>query len=109
VYVGRWLAPARTFVDEHAEELVARPTWLFSSGPIGDPAKPAPEEAVKLDEILERTSAQAHRVFGGKVDRRHLGFAERAIVRAVRAREGDYRDWGAIRGYAEEIAESLNG
>ena len=29
VYVGRWLGPARTFVEEHAGELAARPTWLF--------------------------------------------------------------------------------
>jgi menaquinone-dependent protoporphyrinogen oxidase len=32
VYVGRWLEPARRFVEEHADELAARPTWLFSSG-----------------------------------------------------------------------------
>src|SRR5579884_626876 len=35
VYMGRWMKPAQAFVERHAEELRARPTWLFSSGPIG--------------------------------------------------------------------------
>ena len=35
VYAGHWLEPARRFVDRHATALASRPTWLFSSGPIG--------------------------------------------------------------------------
>lgn len=108
VYAGRWLEPARTFVDRHGAELAARRTWLFSSGPVGDPPKPAPEEAVHLDEIIAETSAEEHRVFGGKIERKDLGIAERAILRAVRAREGDYRDWRAIRGFAEGIAQAVS-
>lgn len=108
VYAGQWLESARSFVDRHADELAARPTWLFSSGPVGDPPKPAPDEAVKIDRILVETSPEEHRVFGGKIDRKDLGLAERAIMRAVRAREGDFRDWRAIRGFAEKIAQAVN-
>jgi len=108
VYMGRWTAEARRFVDLHDDELAARRTWLFSSGPIGDPPKPDPDESVRLDEIVGKTAPEEHRVGGGKIDRKHLGLAERAVMRAVRAREGDYRDWRAIRGYAEEIAEAVN-
>jgi len=32
VYMGNWLEPARRFVEDHADELAAQPTWLFSSG-----------------------------------------------------------------------------
>ena len=32
VCVGRWLEPARRFVEEHADELAARATWLFPAG-----------------------------------------------------------------------------
>ena len=107
VYMGRWLEPARTLAAEHGAELSARPTWLFSSGPVGDPPRPQPEEAVKVDEILAATGAAEHRLFAGKVDRGVLGFAERAVVRAVGAREGDYREWDEIRAWAAGIAESL--
>ena len=53
VYAGRWLAPARAFVDEHRAELRSRPTWLFSSGPLGDPPKPDPDAAVKIDGLVQ--------------------------------------------------------
>jgi menaquinone-dependent protoporphyrinogen oxidase len=48
-------------------------------------------------------------VFAGKLDRSELGFAERAMVRAVHAQEGDFRDWAAIDGFASEIAGGLAG
>ena len=41
VYAGHWLDAAKQLVRTHAEALRARPVWLFSSGPIGDPPKPA--------------------------------------------------------------------
>jgi hypothetical protein len=40
VYAGHWLKPARALADRCAAALRARPVWLFSSGPVGDPAKP---------------------------------------------------------------------
>jgi menaquinone-dependent protoporphyrinogen oxidase len=107
VYAGRWLEGARSFVDEHAEELAACPTWLFSSGPIGDPPRPAEGEAVHIEDILERTSAREHRVFAGKLDRTKLTFGERAIAFAFRAAVGDFRDWHAIAAWAREIAAAL--
>jgi len=45
VYAGRWLKAAREFVDGNAAALAARPVWLFSSGPIGNPPKPEEERA----------------------------------------------------------------
>ena len=38
---------------------------------------------------------------------RELGFGERAVMHAVRAAEGDFRDWDAIRGWAAGIAAAL--
>ena len=35
VYMGQWLKPARELVEHQAAALVARPTWLFSSGAAG--------------------------------------------------------------------------
>jgi len=41
VYAGHWLKPARELVDRSRDALAARPVWLFSSGPIGDPPQAA--------------------------------------------------------------------
>jgi menaquinone-dependent protoporphyrinogen oxidase len=107
VYVGRWLEPARELVDAYAEALASRPTWLFSSGPIGDPPKPEADDAVQITEIAERVGARGHRLFAGKLDKSTLGFGERAVVLAFRAPEGDFRDWDEIAAWARDVAAEL--
>ncbi|HKA69886.1 MAG TPA: flavodoxin domain-containing protein [Actinomycetes bacterium] len=106
VYVGHWLKSATEFVEDHSAELAERPVWLFSSGPVGEPPKP-PEEPVDAADMVTASAAREHRVFSGRLDSSQLGFAERAIVTALHAPEGDYRDWGEIRAWAAGIAESL--
>src|SRR5512134_2452827 len=105
VYAGHWLKPARQFVDDHVDEIVARPTWLFSSGPIGDPPKPDVDHAVDVDELVSKTRARGHRVFAGKLDKNGMRFADRAIVSAVRSAEGDFRDWGEIEAWGRQIGQ----
>ena len=105
VYMGRWLEPARRFADANAETLAVRPTWLFSSGPVGDPPKPA--EAVDVTDLAERVHAVEHRVFAGVLDRTALGRRERLVARAVGAAEGDHRDWADVERWARGIAAAL--
>lgn len=107
VYMGHWLEGARTLARERAGELSQKPVWLFSSGPIGAPPRPSDEEAVDVGDILVATGARQHRLFSGRLDRHLLGFAERALTRAIRATEGDFRDWTAIDEWAGEIAAAL--
>ena len=107
IYAGEWLRHARRFVHDHADELEGHPTWLFSSGPLGDgPSQPI--DPVSFAHLQERTHAVGHRIFTGKLDRSDLGFAERALAAAVRAPEGDFRDWSAITSWATSIADSLD-
>jgi menaquinone-dependent protoporphyrinogen oxidase len=106
VYLGRWLEPAREVVERNRVALGRIPVWLFSSGPVGDPPRPAeePEDAVRLAALV---GAREHRVFEGHMDRGRLGFAERAAVAALRASEGDFRRWDEIEAWAREIAAAL--
>jgi menaquinone-dependent protoporphyrinogen oxidase len=106
VYVGRWLEPARDYATAFAAALRARPVWLFSSGPIGEPPFP-PDEPHDAGPIRQVTGARDHRVFPGRLDRQLLGFGERAMVTAMRAPLGDFRDWDAVRAWADAIAEEL--
>jgi menaquinone-dependent protoporphyrinogen oxidase len=109
VYIGRWLAPARELVENHAETLTARPVWMFSSGPLGPPDALKPEgDPVDASDMVEAAGAVEHRVFAGRLDKRLLGLGEKAVVVAVRAPEGDFRDWDAIDGWAGEIADQLS-
>jgi menaquinone-dependent protoporphyrinogen oxidase len=106
VYAGHWLKSARGLVEAISPDLDDRPVWLFSSGPIGDP--PAPEvDPVDVEDLMRRTGAADHRLFAGRLLQSSLSFGERAIVAALRAEYGDFRDWDAIRDWAAEIASSL--
>jgi menaquinone-dependent protoporphyrinogen oxidase len=107
IYAGRWLEPARAFAKRHADGLVERPVWLFSSGPIGDPPMPAEEPTEPLA-LAQELGAREHRIFAGRLDRSQLGFMERTITRALKAAEGDFRDLDAIRGWADGIAAELH-
>jgi menaquinone-dependent protoporphyrinogen oxidase len=106
VYAGHWMAAAKELADLIGRLDQPVPTWLFSSGPVGDPPKPE-EDPVDVAEVSEKTSAREHRVFSGKIDKSKLSFAEKAIVVAVRAPEGDFRDWDEIGDWANSIADSL--
>ncbi len=106
VYAGRWLDPAKGLVDRFGAELRDRHVWLFSSGPVGDPPKPE-EDPIEAAPMLEATGARDHRVFAGRLDRSLLGFGEKAIVVALRAPEGDFRDWDAIHEWADDISKTL--
>jgi len=107
VYAGHWLSAATGFAARHRDALRERPVWLFSSGPIGSPDPKPPGDPEEVAQLISELQAHAHRVFAGRLDRRRLGFGERAIVSVVRAQDGDYRAWPLIEAWAREIAEVL--
>jgi menaquinone-dependent protoporphyrinogen oxidase len=106
VYAGRWLEPAKSLVERESVALASKPVWLFSSGPLGDPLKPV-EEPADVAAIRTATNAVDHRVFAGKLERRELGFAERAIVAVVHAPDGDFRQWETVLDWASGIARTM--
>jgi menaquinone-dependent protoporphyrinogen oxidase len=107
VYMGHWLDAATKLVDSRGAALSARPTWLFASGPIGDPPRPGESQAVNVDDLVSKTRARGHKLFAGKLDKGELGFGERAVMLAFRAAEGDYRDWHEVEAWARAIAGEL--
>jgi menaquinone-dependent protoporphyrinogen oxidase len=64
---------------------------------------------VRIDEIARAVRAREHRLFAGRLDRSRLGFGERAVMTAVRAQEGDDRDWEEIADWARGIARAVRG
>lgn len=106
VYAGRWMHGARRFSERHHQALQRLPVWLFSSGPIGTPLEPT-QEPPDGHRLLGELVAREHRVFAGRVNASDLGWVERTITKMVKASDGDFRDFDAIRSWAAEIAEQL--
>jgi menaquinone-dependent protoporphyrinogen oxidase len=109
VYMKRWRGDARHFLKKHRKALRQMPFWVFSSGPVGDPAKDNPEwmEPPKLAEKVEELRGRAHVVFGGCVPAEPKGFMERAMAEGVPKEHRDRRNWDEIRSWAQQIAAGL--
>lgn len=112
VYSGHWLPEALALVDRCSGAWTGRRVWLFSSGPVGDPARWLTQkmgvDPVDLPQIRAATGAREHRMFGGKLDPTTLPFGQRMGLALFRGMRGDFRDWDAIRGWAAGIADALH-
>ena len=107
VYAGRWLGSATHFIRHHSSALRDLPVWLISSGPVGDDPPPV-EELVQIGDLLDQVEPEAHWIVAGRIESELLGFAERALIRALKVEVGDYRDWDEIGAHADAIAKALS-
>lgn len=107
IYMGNWMAEAKAFVEQNETRFAGKPVWLFSSGPLGEDYPEGMGVPTNLDELMAQTGARGHTVFVGRLDKSELGLGERIISKAVKAPEGDFRDWDAIRAWARAIAQQL--
>lgn len=111
VYAGMWRKEAIQFLEQNEETLSAKPTWIFSSGPtdVGDPIEllngwTFPEAQ---QPIADRIKPRQVTVFHGALDPSKLNFAEKLIIKGIKAPTGDFRDWDAIQSWARAIADEL--
>jgi menaquinone-dependent protoporphyrinogen oxidase len=121
-YMFHWEKDASSFVRRNRAGLAAKPTWLFSSGPLGTEPLDAEGRDQKvvtipkeIPELREAVGARDHRVFFGAWSKDHkaIGMAERLVGLMPAARDalpiGDFRDWPEIEAWAAEIAAALGG
>ena len=107
VYAGSWMDEASEFARRFADVLSAVPVWLFSSGPLGEQVDDDEEQPHQLAELRDSVRPRGHEMFFGALERDRLSFGERMIAKAVKAPEGDFRDWDAIATWANAIADEL--
>lgn len=132
VYAGSWVKEGTAYLERYADALAARPTWLFSSGPLRgstkEPATPPTDEIElalgpetgpgsggrrKIEAFAARIRPRSHRVFYGAFDPGSppASLPER-VIRILPGSKGilppgDFRDWEAIEAWAAEIAAAL--
>jgi len=119
-YMFHWEKDATSFVRRNRAVIAAKPTWLFSSGPLG--TEPLDEEGRdqkvalvprEIPGLREAVRARDHRVFFGAFEhgRKPIGLAERFMNLMPAARDatpvGDFRDWPEIEAWAAGIAVAL--
>ena len=87
------------------------PFWVFSSGPVGDPAKDSDSSWYEPPRVIERAEAlglRGHTVFGGRVPTDPKGPIERTMVENTPSEYRDRRDWDEIREWAQQIASEIS-
>lgn len=111
VYAGMWRKEAIRFLEKHETGLSTKPTWIFSSGPTGDGDPDELLQSWRFPEaqqpIADRIQPRDITVFHGAIDPSKLNFAERLIVKGVKAPSGDFRDWGSIEAWSRAITKEL--
>ncbi len=111
VYYGRWQKDAVKFLKKYEKPLSIKPTWFFSSGPVGD------GDPVELldgwqfpafqQEIADRIQPREKKVFHGVLRNDKLNFFEKWIMNNFESPEGDFRNWEEITSWAESIVNEL--
>jgi menaquinone-dependent protoporphyrinogen oxidase len=107
VYLGHWDKNALHYLQAQAPDLAERPTWLFQSGPCGAETLEHAGTQHHVIDVCSRIGAAPPKTFGGNLDpaRARTWLARRL---AKGGRSGDFRDWTAIRAWADEIADVLD-
>ena len=111
IYTHEWMDLAKDFLVEHADVLKKQHIWVFSSGPTGEGN---PLELLEGEVLPENVAALVAEVkprdtvvFGGKIDLRRLRKDERVVVQEENVEKGDFRNWHAIKFWAQQIADAL--
>jgi menaquinone-dependent protoporphyrinogen oxidase len=107
IYAFSWLKEAREWVHRHQAILAQHPVWLFGSGPLGTEVKDAERQPKEMAEFQQAIRPRDERIFFGALNYHTLSFPERMVMKAMRAPEGDFRDWPAIEAWAASIARDL--
>ena len=113
IHAGGWIGSGVDFVRHNVDVLATRPTWLFSSGPVGDKSVGQPQEDPRqIAEFRRSLDVKDHVVFGGAfdpatADLSRANWLERQFVTHVMP-AGDYRNWEQITAWSKAIAEELS-
>lgn len=132
VYMGSWLKEGTDWLARNETILAARPTWLFSSGPLPGSTKetaatdpltnalgpaegPGSGGRKRIEQLSAVIHPRGHQVFQGAFDPKDppRALSER-LVRMMPAAKGilppgDFREWDAIETWAREVAGELVG
>jgi menaquinone-dependent protoporphyrinogen oxidase len=109
IRASQWLGDASGLVKTHREALAARRTAFFTLCMTLQQDTPANREKVAgyLKPVREVLEPDWIEYFGGKMEYRRLALGPRLIAKAMKVREGDFRNWTAIGSWADRLATEI--
>ena len=109
IRASRWLPEASKFVETHREALSRVPVAYFLTCVIlgDDTEENRRTAAAYLDPVREMVQPVDVGLFAGVMDYSKLSFVFRLMMKVMGATEGDFRDWEAIRAWADGLHPAL--
>ncbi len=109
IRAGKWLPEATKFVEKHRDALSQVPVAFFT---VCLTLKEDTEEnrrtvAAYLDPVREVVQPVDVGIFAGMMDYGKLPFILRLMMKMMKAPEGDFRNWEAIRAWAGQVRARL--
>ncbi len=109
LYMGKWLVEARDFVHRYRHSLLERPLYVFSCGyslrEQTDVSLKSGESA--LDAVRMYVNPADAAFFPGMVSMESMKPEDRAIATIGGLKSGDFRNWDAVRAWAEKISDLI--
>ncbi len=105
IRAGNLMPEALEFVETNREALAQMPVAYFvvCATMQEDTAENQRQVAAYLDPLREMVEPVKEGLFAGAIDFSKLSLPLRLILKVMKAEEGDWRDWGAIRAWAAEL------
>jgi menaquinone-dependent protoporphyrinogen oxidase len=109
IRMGQWLPEAVQFVKNNQPTLGSIPTAYFLVSGFLREDTPEMRSQVQafLDPVRQILEPKSIGMFAGKMDYSKLSWLDRTIAKAVKSVEGDWRNWDAIRGWAQGLQTTL--
>lgn len=111
IRAGSWLPEVIEFMKDNQNHLQNMPVGFFTVCLTLSDDTPDNRETVRkyLDPVRQLVNPVIEGYFAGKMDYARLSLPVRFIVKAMKAPEGDFRDWTKIRQWALEAKSYLVG
>jgi menaquinone-dependent protoporphyrinogen oxidase len=107
---SKWLSEAVGFVSERQEALRQMPVAYFAVCLTmrENTEEHRAEVAAYIDPVRDVVAPVDVGLFAGAMDRSRFSFPMRLIVKAIKAPEGDFRDWVTVREWAAGLSRTLS-
>ena len=106
---GGWLPEAVKFVEQNREALSQRPLAIFAAHILNmdDDETSRQNRQLYLEPVRKLVTPRVEAWFAGVGDPKKVSFVERQLYKMVKAPQGDYRNWPAVRAWAESLLAIL--
>ncbi|WP_292518113.1 flavodoxin domain-containing protein [Methanoculleus sp.] len=105
IYMGKWLPESQVFIERYQQLLRSIPVAFFAVGLTVEEGNPEflKKAEASMDQVRMLVKPVDIGLFSGGLDTGRLSFADRTIIKLIRTKTGDLRNWEAIRAWARAV------